>query len=84
MNPLRVKWFTSGTGAVGIVMAEDDHGEVGYYIGLGMGMHEVIDINNIAAIGARFPNEVGELLFGVKKPKAKNAPAKRVRASKLA
>lgn len=85
MKPLRAKWFTSGTGSVGIVMAEDDYGDLGYYIGVGMGMHEGIDINNIAAIGARFPEEVGELLFGVKKPKAKNAATtKRSRASKLA
>jgi hypothetical protein len=84
MNPLRVRWFTSGMGTIGIVMAEDDHGSLGYYIGVGMGLHPGIDINNIAALGARFPEEVGELLFGVKKPKAKNAPAKRTRTPKLA
>ena len=82
MTPLRAAWFTGGTGSVGIVMAQDDHGEVGYYIGIGMGMHEGIDINRIAAIGARFPTELGEILFNVKK--AKNAPAKRTRTRKLA
>ena len=80
MTPLRAVWFNNGTGAVGIVMAQDDHGEVGYYIGIGMGMHEGIDVNRIAAIGSRFPNDLGNVLFNVKE---KNV-TKRTRASKLA
>jgi hypothetical protein len=32
-------------------------------------MHEVIDVNNIAALGARFPDNAGDLLFNIKKGK---------------
>jgi hypothetical protein len=64
MTPLKALWFTGGRGTVGLVKARSDHGEIMYLIGVGEGMHEVIDVNNIANLGARFPNEAAEVLFG--------------------
>jgi hypothetical protein len=69
MTPLKAIWFSGGKGTIGIVRAESDQGEIGYYIGTGDGMHEVIDVNNIAALGARFPDNAGDLLFNIKKGK---------------
>jgi hypothetical protein len=68
MTPMRALWFTSGMGVIGVVMAED-HGETHYLVGIAQGMHEQIDVNNITALGARFPKAAGEALFGVKKGK---------------
>ena len=65
MNPLRAKWFNTKTGIIGIVFAEDDFGNTDYFIGVAQGLHEPIDIANIANIGTLFPKEVGDLLFGV-------------------
>ena len=64
MTPLRAKWFNTKTGIVGIVFAEDDFGNKDYFIGVAQGIHEPIDIANIANIGTLFPQEVGDLLFG--------------------
>lgn len=64
MTPLKTLWFNGGKGAIGIVKARSDHGEIGYYIGCADGLHEVIDINNIANLGAKFPIEAAEVLFG--------------------
>jgi hypothetical protein len=65
MNPLRAKWFNTKTGIIGIVFAEDDFGNTDYFIGVAQGLHEPIDIANIANIGTLFPTEVGDLLFGI-------------------
>ena len=65
MNPLRAKWFNTKTGIIGIVYAADDSGNKDYFIGVAQGLHEPIDIANIANIGTLFPKDVGDLLFGV-------------------
>jgi len=64
MTPMRALWFTSGMGVIGIVMAEDQ-GETYYLVGIAQGMHEQIDVNNITALGAKLPQAVGEVLFGI-------------------
>jgi len=64
MIPLKALWFTGGKGSIGLVKAKSDHGEIMYLIGAGDGLHEVIDVNNIANLGARFPVEAAEVLFG--------------------
>jgi hypothetical protein len=69
MTPLKAIWFAGGKGTIGIVRTESDQGEIGYFIGTGDGMHEVIDVNNIAALGAKFPDNAGDLLFNIKKGK---------------
>ena len=64
MTPLKALWFSGGKGTIGIIKARSDHGEIGYYIGAADGLHEIIDINNIANLGAKFPKEAAEVLFG--------------------
>ena len=65
MTPLRAKWFNTKTGIIGIVFAQDDYENKDYFIGVAQGLHEPIDIANIANIGTLFPKDVGDLLFGI-------------------
>jgi hypothetical protein len=63
-------------------MAEDELGEIFYLIGTGDGLNEIIDVNLITAFGARFPNALGDALFGRGAPAVAKRPpsAKRVPA----
>ena len=63
LTPQRCLWF-NGRSTVGIVMAEDELGEIFYLIGAGDGLNETIDVNLITSFGARFPDAVGDMLFG--------------------
>ncbi len=81
LTPIKCLWYTSRS-KVGIVMAEDELGEIFYLIGTGDGLNEQIDVNLITAFGASFPNALGDQLFGrgapavVKRPaSAKRVPA---------
>jgi hypothetical protein len=65
MKLLGVRWF-SGQQCVGLVRVEHDYDGIVYYIGVAMGGDEDIDTEHIMAWGARFPNDAGDLLFGVK------------------
>mgnify|MGYP000061176449 CR=1 FL=1 len=62
MKILDVVWFT-GTSCVGVVKVEDEYEGVKYYISSASGMNEAVDTEHIAAWGATFPNDVGDLLF---------------------
>lgn len=62
MKILDVVWF-SGTSCVGVVKVEDPYEGIKYYVGTASGMNEEIDMEHIAAWGARFPNRVGDVLF---------------------
>ena len=77
LTPIKCQWFTSRS-KVGIVMAEDELGEIFYLIGTGDGLNEVIDINLITAFGAPFPYFIGDALFGVPAVAKRPASAKRV------
>lgn len=77
LTPIKCHWFSSRT-TVGIVMAEDELGEIFYLIGTGDGLNETIDVNLITAFGARFPNTLGDALFGVPAVVKRPASAKRV------
>jgi hypothetical protein len=77
LTPIKCHWFT-GRAAVGIVMAEDELGEIFYLIGTGDGLNETIDVNLITAFGARFPNALGDALFGAPAVAKRPASAKRV------
>lgn len=64
MIPLKCRWFTGGTGTIGVVMAEDEHtGEIEFFAGAAQGLNEQIDINLIANKGARLPELAGWMLF---------------------
>lgn len=84
MKPLRVKWFTSTKGTVGIGMCEDDFGNIEYRISAIDGFNENVDANHVAAWGARFPDNAGEVLFGVGKNEKDRAPklARKPRSTK--
>ena len=77
LTPIKCLWFTSRS-KVGIVMAEDELGEIFYLIGTGDGLNEVIDINLITSFGAQFPKVIGDALFGVPAVAKRPASAKRV------
>lgn len=62
MKVLDVIWF-SGTSCVGIVKTESEYDGVKYYISSATGMDEKVDTEHIAAWGATFPSDVGEMLF---------------------
>ena len=81
LTPLKCQWFT-GRSAVGIVMAEDENGEIFYLIGTGDGLNETIDVNLITSFGARFPDPLGDMLFGRRVPavEKRSTSAKRVPA----
>lgn len=64
MKILDVRWF-NGTSCVGIVRVHVPYDGIKYYVGTCTGMEEEIDMEYIAAWGARFPNHVGDILFGV-------------------
>lgn len=79
LTPIKCKWF-NGRGTVGIVMAEDELGEIFYLIGAGDGLNENIDVNLITSFGAQFPLAIGNALFGVQPVAKRPASAKRVSA----
>lgn len=58
-----VRWF-SGTSCVGIVKAHGEHTGTKYYIGNASGVDEIWDAQQIMSWGAKFPDDVGDLLFG--------------------
>jgi hypothetical protein len=81
LTPIKCQWFTSRS-KVGIVMAEDELGEIFYLIGTGDGLNETIDVNLITAFGAQFPKVIGDALFGV--PAVAKRPASTKRVSTVA
>jgi uracil phosphoribosyltransferase len=67
MKILDVRWFND----VGIVRVEDEYDGIKYYIGaidthLNYGNSEEYDKERIADWGVKFPNDAGDVLFGVK------------------
>jgi hypothetical protein len=64
---MKVMWF-SGRSCVGIVRVETQYEGIQYYIGCppgeAKGFNEEEDTQWIADWGARFPGEVGNILFG--------------------
>lgn len=63
MKVLGVRWF-SGSSCVGLVRVLDEFEGIKYYIGSVSGMDKAVDTEHVAAFGARFPNDAGDLLFG--------------------
>lgn len=64
MTLLDVRWF-SGQSCVGLVRVLHEYDGVVYYIGPAMGGDPDIDADYIMGYGARFPQDAGDLLFGV-------------------
>jgi hypothetical protein len=65
MKILDVKWFC-GHSNVGIVRVDDPYEGIKYYISSCPGMNEDADKEHIAAWGSTFPNDAGDVLFGIR------------------
>lgn len=63
MKLVDVRWF-SGTTCVGIVKVDDEIKGTLYYIGSASNVNEIFDAEHIMRWGAKFPDNVGDLLFG--------------------
>lgn len=83
LTPIKCIWF-NGRGTVGIVMAEDELGEIFYMIGAGDGLNENIDVNLITSFGALFPRTIGNFLFGRGAATVAKRPASAKRVSTVA
>jgi len=62
--PLDVAWFTSTKGTVGIVKVETQNDGIEYRISAVDGFMEKMDVFQVMAWGARFPDAAGRALFG--------------------
>jgi hypothetical protein len=61
---LKVKWFTGAKGTVGIAKVQTFDGNIEYRISPVDGFLEHMDVQQVVAWGARFPDAAGEALFG--------------------
>jgi len=62
--PVDVLWFTNSKGTVGIVKIKDQHNGIQYRISAVDGFMEKMDVLQVIAWGARFPDNAGQALFG--------------------
>ena len=60
---LKVKWFTSTKGTVGIAKVKTTDGDIEYRLSPVDGFLEHMDVQQVLAWGAWFPIEAGEALF---------------------
>jgi len=61
---LKVRWFTNHKGTVGIAKVQTVHDGIEYRISSVDGFLEHMDVQQIVAWGARFPDAAGEAMFG--------------------
>jgi hypothetical protein len=61
---LRVQWFNNPKGTIGIAKVETHEGNIEYRISSVDGFLEHMDVQQIVAWGARFPDAAGEAMFG--------------------
>jgi hypothetical protein len=61
---LNVKWFNGAKGMVGIAKVQTVHDGIEYRISAVDGFLEHMDVQQIVAWGARFPDAAGEAMFG--------------------
>lgn len=60
-----VMWFNTTKGTVGIVKVITEYGDIEYRISAVDGFMEKMDVQQVVAWGARFPDAAGEAIFGV-------------------
>lgn len=63
--PMRWTWFRTSKGTVGIVEVRTEAGEIEFRIGPVDGFMEKMDVLQVVAWGARFPDAAGKALLGV-------------------
>jgi hypothetical protein len=61
---LKVRWFTSAKGTIGIAKVKTTEGDIEYRISAVDRFLEHMDVQQIMAWGALFPVSAGEALFG--------------------
>ena len=61
---LKVKWFRGSKGTVGIAKIRTTDDDIEYRISPVDGFLEHMDVQQIVAWGARFPDAAGEAMFG--------------------
>lgn len=61
---LRVQWFTNPKGTIGVAKVKTHEGNIEYRISAVDGFLEHMDVQQIVAWGARFPDAAGEAMFG--------------------
>lgn len=61
---LRVQWFTNPKGTIGVAKVKTNEGNIEYRISAVDGFLEHMDVQQIVAWGARFPDAAGEAMFG--------------------
>lgn len=60
-------WFNTSKGTVGVAKVRTFDGQIEFRISPVDGFMEKMDVQQIVAWGARFPDAAGYALFGVKK-----------------
>jgi hypothetical protein len=59
-----VNWEDTSRGKLGFIMVFDEEEQrLHYYVGIGEGLNEQIDINHIFAGGYKLPTEAGMAIF---------------------
>jgi hypothetical protein len=61
---LKVQWFTNPKGTIGVAKVKTHEGSIEYRISAVDGFLEHMDVQQIVAWGARFPDPAGEAMFG--------------------
>ena len=56
-------WFTTNKGTIGVVKMHDENGDIVYRISAVDGFMEKMDVLQVVAWGAKFPNAAGDALF---------------------
>lgn len=69
MRVLDVRWLT-GRSCIGVARVETDYDGIEYRIAACQGFDEPTDIKFIADWGTLFPQDAGDVLFGVRKCQA--------------
>ena len=60
---LKVKWFEGPKGKIGVAKVQDDDGNYEFRISSVDGFLEHMDVQQIVAWGAKFPDAAGDQLF---------------------
>lgn len=61
---LKVQWFNNPKGTIGVAKVKTHEGNIEYRISAVDGFLEHMDVQQIVAWGARFPDPAGEAMFG--------------------
>jgi hypothetical protein len=63
MTPLKVKWYDGRKGKIGIAKVQTEDGNIEFRISSVDGFLEHMDVQQVVAWGAQFPDAAGYALF---------------------